>query len=236
MKLILFDVDGTLVDSGMKINSEIMEMLAKLYNNGYHLAIVGGGTLDKIKYQLANGIKYIKYIFAECGCISYIDNVETVNHTIHNTISQNDITKIIKLFFEYMLDINIPLNGNHVDVRIGMLYLSLPGSKTSREERAIFVQNDDIHSYRIDLIKKYNESFPHLYAELGGQTGIVLSPWNKASVLEYIDCNIYDSMDFYGDKVMEYGNDKSLYDHELVNGYQVINWNDTLNKLIQNYM
>ena len=57
--IILFDVDGTLVESGNKIdNDEYYEILNKLKSK-YEIGIVGGGTLEKIIDQL----KYDKIIF-----------------------------------------------------------------------------------------------------------------------------------------------------------------------------
>jgi hydroxymethylpyrimidine pyrophosphatase-like HAD family hydrolase len=52
--LLLFDVDGTICDSGKKISSQMIDQLVKMKNNGYDLGIVGGGTFNKIMHQLDN--------------------------------------------------------------------------------------------------------------------------------------------------------------------------------------
>ena len=57
-KLILLDVDGTITNSGCKIDSK-MENILILLSQNFELGIVGGGKIDKIIWQLEN----IKEIF-----------------------------------------------------------------------------------------------------------------------------------------------------------------------------
>lgn len=49
--IFLFDVDGTLAESGQIIDPNMSKILAQLSNYGT-LGIVGGGIYEKIKYQL----------------------------------------------------------------------------------------------------------------------------------------------------------------------------------------
>ena len=51
-KLLLFDVDGTLVDSGQEIDSHMVITLKELKLLGYHIGIAGGGNIDKILNQM----------------------------------------------------------------------------------------------------------------------------------------------------------------------------------------
>ena len=51
-KLILFDVDGTLTESGKIIHNSMLNKLITLNNKGYDLGIVGGGKLEKILNQI----------------------------------------------------------------------------------------------------------------------------------------------------------------------------------------
>jgi hydroxymethylpyrimidine pyrophosphatase-like HAD family hydrolase len=46
-KLILLDVDGTITNSGCKIDSK-MENILILLSQNFELGIVGGGKIDKI--------------------------------------------------------------------------------------------------------------------------------------------------------------------------------------------
>jgi len=55
-KLLLFDVDGTLVDSGKEIDSYMVSVLKELKKNGYHIGIAGGGSIDKILNQMEKNL------------------------------------------------------------------------------------------------------------------------------------------------------------------------------------
>jgi len=50
-KLIIFDVDGTITESGELISNSMKNTIKNLPND-FDLAILGGGKLDKILYQL----------------------------------------------------------------------------------------------------------------------------------------------------------------------------------------
>lgn len=44
--IILFDVDGTLVESGQTIEDQMISKLRQLKEKGYILGLVGGGTYE----------------------------------------------------------------------------------------------------------------------------------------------------------------------------------------------
>ena len=67
--LLLFDVDGTIAQSGQKISDKIIELFTYL-STYYDLGIVGGGKYEKIVDQIHDS-KLFTHIFAECGCVYY---------------------------------------------------------------------------------------------------------------------------------------------------------------------
>ena len=75
--LLLFDVDGTITESGQKISQNMVNTINSIDQNKYQLGIVGGGSLDKILIQLDNKINFIHY-FTQCGSVyhqyNHIDN------------------------------------------------------------------------------------------------------------------------------------------------------------------
>ena len=70
-EIIIFDIDGTLVESSFKINQKNSEILNKLKNK-YEIAICGGGTLIKALEQM-NDLIYFDHYFTECGCVYHIN-------------------------------------------------------------------------------------------------------------------------------------------------------------------
>ena len=63
-KLFLFDVDGTLIESGKIIEDETLNLLQKMHEKGFELGIVGGGKLEKILKQIKN-VAYFKHLFTQ---------------------------------------------------------------------------------------------------------------------------------------------------------------------------
>lgn len=62
--IILFDVDGTIAESGQIIDPEIKELISSLKQH-YDIGVVGGGKKDKILYQLQD--LYITPIYKKMG-------------------------------------------------------------------------------------------------------------------------------------------------------------------------
>jgi phosphomannomutase len=73
MRLLLFDVDGTLCQSGQKISPEMAQLLRviSVKHTDMQLAVVGGGTYEKIKWQLSPVIRIFTCVMAENGLTSY---------------------------------------------------------------------------------------------------------------------------------------------------------------------
>jgi len=82
-KLLLFDVDGTICDSGKIISSQMASQLNSLANLDYVLGIVGGGAFNKILYQLDEKV-IPEYIFSECGSVYHKFNFNSNNYELIN--------------------------------------------------------------------------------------------------------------------------------------------------------
>ena len=70
-EIFIFDIDGTLAESGKIIDQDILLHLTKLKERkSCKLAICGGGKYEKIINQINNSTIF-DYIFSECGCVYY---------------------------------------------------------------------------------------------------------------------------------------------------------------------
>ena len=78
--LLLFDVDGTIADSGKTIDFDILHLLTELTEK-YDLGIVGGGKYEKIIQQI-NNTTIFTHIFSECGCVYYKLNANLSNYQL----------------------------------------------------------------------------------------------------------------------------------------------------------
>jgi len=238
--LLLFDVDGTICESGQIINLYMVNLLYKLQSK-YDIGTVGGGTFEKIIYQLDNKLKP-KYIFSECGSVFYLLENNSYNLIYQNNIREEKeylmINKLVKLSLEYISKQDYLISGNFIDLRNGLIYVSLVGMSANQKERENFINLDKINNYRDSLLKKLIMESKKLNIDetidivLGGSVGIAIYPkkWNKTQVLNHIDKN-YKEIYFFGDKYEKGGNDYELITHNKVIGIKVNNINDTINEL-----
>ena len=240
--LLLFDVDGTIVESGEKIDSEMVDILNKLKDKNYELGIVGGGKLDKILQQLDDKILFTHY-FSECGCVYHINNniikklwlEEKYVKNIRNHPHYNNINILIKASLKYLSEVDYTLSGHFIDLRNGIIYISLIGMNATQEERRYYMEKEKTHNYRLELInilkKKASElnCINDISIFLGGNVGIALYPndYDKKQVLQHIDINKYKEIYYFGDKYLEHGNDYNLLNNKNIIGKNIDSIQDT---------
>lgn len=246
-KLLLFDVDGTICDSGKKITSQMANSISNLVISGCEIGIVGGGIFSKILYQLDDKI-VPKYIFSECGSVYHKFNSQTSQYELINVNNlrlepeYNQINQLIKTCLRYISEMEYLVSGNFIDLRNGLIYVSLVGMSATDEERANFINLDTIHKFRKELIYTLISQAYELGIRdkidicLGGSVGIAIYPakWNKVQVLDWINCEKYNSVYYFGDKYLTDGNDYQLINHPNITGCPVDTLEQTtdiLNKL-----
>lgn len=229
MKLLLFDVDGTLCTSSKNMDERFVPLFCEL-SKDYQIGIVGGGTMEKIKQQLFKIKDYVSFWFSENGLVYDLDNKEIIADTMMNKLGLNKIHEI-KTYLNGLTSGNTMRNC--VDIRNGLIYYALTGLSPSDEERTTFSKIDNDGSYRITVIKalEQEELFDGLQLTLGGQTGIAISPWSKTYMTTLLDLTAYESISFFGDKLFEYGNDHCMTTIDNVDCYPVMHLDDTYNIL-----
>ena len=246
--LLLFDVDGTLVESGEKIDNEMAYLLNKLKNNNYELGIVGGGKIEKILQQLDDKVLF-KHYFSECGCVYHINNniteklwlEEKYIKNIRNHSQYNNINILIKTTLKYLSEVEYTLSGHFIDLRNGIIYISLIGMNATQEERKYYMEREKIRNYRIELInilkKKANElnCINDISIFLGGNVGIALYPndYDKEQIIQHININNYKEIYFFGDKYLEDGNDYKLLNNKNIIGKNIDTIEDTKKFLLE---
>jgi phosphomannomutase len=229
IKILLFDVDGTLCDSGKKICPKIADVLNNLIKKDIKIGIVGGGTFDKILFQLDNLVNP-DYIFSECGSVYHLLNSDNLSYSL---INKNNIrlepeyikiNQLVKTSLEFISKVEYLVSGHFIDLRNGLIYISLVGMVGTDEERENFIKLDKIYCYRSRLIEILKSQAKQLGLDdyldicLGGSVGIALYPqkWNKVQVLNWFDLN-NSQIHFFGDKYLPDGND-----YELINSPNII--------------
>jgi len=236
MKLLLFDLDGTLVKSTLKIERNMLDRLYKLKEN-YKICLVSGGTYEKMLNQINKENECLfDYIFSESGVITYKNKELIHTNNIKNVLTEYLLQEIINFVLIYIANLDLPYKrGNFINFRKGSLYISPIGGDCSMEERTFFSEFDKINKIRekmVKILKKNFESY-NIDIMIGGQIGLVIHPkgWDKTYVFKIINIEEYDEIFFFGDRCEPNGNDYPLYSHPKIKGYHVKDENHTLSLL-----
>ena len=241
-KIILFDVDGTITESGEIINDSMKHLIQNI-SKYYDVGIVGGGKLDKILFQMKD--LYFNHYFTECGCVYYINNsndnislknIYTLNIREHKLY--NKINILVKTALQFISQVDYTISGNFIDLRNGMIYISLIGMDANKDERKMFIEKNNTFDYR----KKLLNVLIKVAMELdivndvticeGGSVGLAIYPTenDKIQVLEHIK-NKYDEIHYFGDKYTENGNDYKIINNANVVGHSINNVGETMHIL-----
>ena len=242
-KIFLFDVDGTIVESSKKISNDNAFILNKLKKN-FEIGIVGGGELNKILQQMDNKI-YFNHYFTECGSIYNInksnDDIELIQK-YKKDIRKHDlydkINILIKLSLNFISNVDYNITGHFIDLRCGLVYISLIGMSANDEERKYFKtldKNNNIRNKLIDILKNKSQELnilDKISINIGGSVGIAIFPteYDKIQVLEILE-NKYDEIYYFGDKYEEGGNDYLIIKKLDKHGIKIDKIEDTFNFL-----
>ena len=232
-KLFLFDIDGTLVESSKKILHEHGLLLNKLKEK-HEIGIVGGGMLNKNLDQFGDHI-YFHHYLTECGCVYYQNNSEKElqleniyikdirKHELYEQINQ-----LIKVCLYYLSQVSYTLTGHFIDLRNGLVYVSLIGMNANDIERSDFMKLDKEKKIRQELIQKCTEKMKELDIQEqikvceGGHVGIAIYPkeYDKVQVMDLFEGK-FEEIHYFGDKYEENGNDYYLLNHPKVIGHKI---------------
>eukprot|EP00734_Pompholyxophrys_sp_LG126_P000249 Pompholyxophrys_sp_v1_NODE_69_length_2496_cov_1.709136.p2 type:complete len:240 gc:universal NODE_69_length_2496_cov_1.709136:880-1599(+) len=227
MELLLFDVDGTLVEASKNIGDDMINELLRLCHY-YHIGIVGGGKHEKILSQTEFFI--FDHVFSECGSVYHQMNDKHIyTKNIRNHPFYDIVDKMIKIALKYLSGVDYRLTGHFIDLRNGLVYVSMIGMDANDEERNMFVKKDEECGHRKKLIELMSaECGMGIKVVEGGSVGIAIYPteWDKIQVMDVL--HQYNTVHYFGDKYTETGNDYFLLNHPKVIGHCVDTPNDTL--------
>lgn len=245
-ELILFDVDGTLTKSRLKIEKPMLEILNKLSNmENIDIGIVGGSDLKKQKEQLGEEtLGLFKWLFSENGLVAFEDGKQFHCENIVNKLGEQSFTKLINICLMELSKVENPIKrGTFIEYRNGMINVCPIGRSCSQSERDDFDKLDKKNNYRekfnSEVIKKWNEYIKEtgkknleLTFSIGGQISIDVFPkgWDKTYCLQFVK-DKYSKIYFFGDKTYKGGNDYEIYNDSLTEGYTVKSPNDTISYL-----
>lgn len=234
---LIYDLDGTLVASSRQISPDMINTLERLKLKGYKNILVTGGSYPKVKYQLQDRLDLFEMIFTESGAILHQGGTEIYRKPITDMIDPMLLNTITERFVGICDTIGFNYKGTRVDKRVGLVYLTAIGMESSDEVRSDFVKYDNDENFRIRLMHdlKFLDNDNEIDIVKGGKTGVTVVPKgiDKTQILPYVPTGtIY----FFGDNCQTGGNDYPLFVHPRVNGYEVNNYEHTIELLNQLFL
>ena len=237
--LLLFDVDGTLTESSEPLCDDMSFLLNFIKQKGYEIGTVGGGKFDKILEQL--GETTFHHYFSECGSVYHDESKNEIyrkNIRKHSTYTK--INKLLKCVLRFLSEVNYTITGNFIDLRSGLVYISLIGMVANNDERKYFMDLDKRFKYRERLLALLREKakelgvFEEIDIVYGGSVGIAIYPkeFDKIQIFDSISKENYSEIHYFGDKYLPDGNDYRLLNCAGIIGHRVNDPNDTMKILV----
>lgn len=217
IKLIAFDLDGTLTQHKTPIDDKNMEIMKKL-SQKYKLLIIGAGVCDRIFRQLREfpidiignyGMQYAKYS-SETG------NIDIVRNEIQLCNDKEKIEEKARFLREkYGFTV---FSGDNMEYHpSGCLTLPLLGTKAKKEDKLAF---DPDRKKRRAFYSEVCSLFSDYNVFIGGSSSFDMSPapFNKYYALDlYCRENgiSHNETIYVGDDYGEGGNDESIYKSDI---------------------
>jgi phosphomannomutase len=238
----IFDIDGTIAESGKPISAHVYYLLKTLKEKtGSELAICGGGTFEKATNQIGD-LSLFDHIFSECGCVYYKRSDDGLyclcekNIRTHPLFDQ--INVLIKHSMKFIANLDYNLGGHMIDIRKGLVYVSMIGMTALESEREDFLRRDSTYHYREKLVTELKALAKTMGCEykiqilIGGAVGVSIMPaeYDKSQILEYLG-TYYSKIAYFGDKYMEGGNDYTIMNAPGVIPYRVNSVEQTISIL-----
>lgn len=236
--IFLFDVDGTLSESRAKAPEKTIRMLSQLRKK-VRIGFVGGSDLPKQKEQVGdNVLEIFDYGFPENGVSFYKNGALESQERIIDVLGEEFYKEFVNFVLEYLSKMDIPIKrGTFIEYRNSMINISPIGRDCSREERNGFFELDKKEKLREKMVAAMRERFGSscLVFSIGGQISIDCFPkgWDKTYCLRHIKKEGVENVYFFGDMIMEGGNDYEIYNHKDVHGIGVEGPDDTYKKVDQ---
>jgi len=209
-KIFIFDVDGTLTPSRLRMTKEFAKFFDKWSEkNKYYL--VTGSDLDKTKEQLP--IAYMdraEAIFTCCGNQMWRDDelIYDNKFTPPESLIEHLEEKIKYSKYYHRA-------GNHIEDRGSMLNFSVVGRDCTQEQREDYFKWDKQTNERKNISNDIKSTWTKLDAVIGGQISIDIYPKgnDKSQVLNIIEQERLvppSEYIFIGDGIENGGNDYPL--------------------------
>jgi HAD superfamily hydrolase (TIGR01484 family) len=246
IKLLGFDLDGTLAESKSPIPPEIAKMLTDLLTR-YKIAIISGGKFEQLKTQVADRIQspfiHRLQLMPTCGTRFYkFDNTlgEWVL-TYHNDLPDYTVDKITQVIADVAFSMGITPTelktwGPQIENRGSQVTFSALGQNAPVEAKREWDVDGSIKAKMRDLISYKLPTT--LSVRVGGATSIDITlagmdkRYGMTQLMDFTGIHLTEIL-YFGDKLQPGGNDYPILDMG-VECVEVSCWEDTLKYVKEN--
>ena len=218
----VFDVDGTLTPSRLKIDTEFGKFFRNWIKNK-NVYLLTGSDHDKTIEQVGVDVWREVTESHQCGGNVVYRKGDLIEMSRWEP-SEKLLNRCQQLIDESSYELR---TGNHLEVRVGLLNISVVGRDCSQEQREVYYEWDKVNKDREYICNVLNEEFPELESSAGGQISIDIHQKgkNKSQIRRKIKGDIW----FFGDKTDEGGNDYPIASilEEPDKVFQVNDWKHT---------
>lgn len=227
MAILAFDVDGTITDARRPIDPKMLEVLLNLANREI-VWLVTGSDEPKCREQVGPLFDAVERVYCCAGAELWIGS------KLESYASWDIPVPLIEDLYSALKSSEYEeQTGAHVEIRTGMINLSIPGRRATQAQRERFTAWDEKTGTRRRIADEINRRYPNVHATLGGKTGIDVTERGRGKHVILEDS--WFNMWFWGDECRPGGNDHSLAEALLLDNknrvFHTRGWQDTYHQL-----
>lgn len=222
MKIIIFDLDGTLAESKSRITSGMADAFRRLLAS-YDVAVISGGAWPQFESQLVNQLgltpelSHRLHLFPTSGTSFYNNHDGKKWMQVYcEDLTDKEVKKIMSAFKQVLADpgVSMPKRfwGDQIENRGTQVTFSAMGQLAPVAEKKKW---DPTFSKRLILIEKLLQLIPEFDIRAGGSTSIDVTRKgiDKAYGISQIEKHLgfaKEDMLFIGDALFPGGNDYAV--------------------------
>jgi HAD superfamily hydrolase (TIGR01484 family) len=178
MKIIIFDLDGTLAESKSRVTPNMVSSLKRLLES-FEIAVISGGAWPQFESQLINQMNLSElearrlHMFPTSGTSFYNNDGTGWRCVYSETLTLDEVARIISAFKFVLKDpgVRMPkrLWGDQLENRGTQVTFSAMGQNAPVAEKKKW---DPTFSKRLTIIEKLMQRIPEFDIRAGGATSI----------------------------------------------------------------
>lgn len=221
MKILIFDLDGTLAESKAAVTPTMVSTLKRLASR-FEAAVISGGAWPQFESQMINRLELTPeesrrfHMFPTSGTSFYNNDGSGWRCVYSETLTPAEVEKILSAFKVVLSNpgVKMPkrLWGDQLENRGTQITFSAMGQNAPVVEKKKW---DPTFAKRLTLIEKLMQIIPEFDIRAGGSTSIDVTHKgiDKRYAIEQIEAHLgftRDEMTFIGDAIFPGGNDYAV--------------------------